>query len=192
MGRINYPVATRGMSGTRFNRRTDARAQKCYRWEACAFDKRASKRERDLYSVPSYAMPAGTFTDRQAAKGFARLCMKIGVRKLAEKHNLSAEKADAIRADFKVRMTKDNFRFCLGGLGGVYFAAWGWDKATICHEVAHFVDHWEREIVREYRTGHSPEWLGWHVFLLVEAGRFDKAKVIESLSVHRLRWASQF
>lgn len=160
--------------GTGYRLSTDGRARKCYAWE------RAASRDRF----------AGTdeTVSRDIAKGLARLMAKVALRKLAAKHNLDQSRVDTIRADFKARFTRENLNWCFGGLRGVYFSQWGWRPWIIAHEVAHWIDHWEREITQERRTGHSAEWLGWYAFLLVDVVRLDQSRLTDDLRVSGLRF----
>jgi hypothetical protein len=148
--------------GTRlFSGMRDTVRQKSYNWEfrnlrGKAFD--------------------GTFTDKDAAKGFARLCMKVGLRRLEARLILGnaseAGTAKAFiarkRAEYRAHFTKENRRTCHAGTNGAYFACWGWTKVIIAHEIAHFVDICEAEYLHNKRPGHGADWLGWFSFLLVD------------------------
>jgi hypothetical protein len=167
------PIANQ-VGGTRFRLSTDARARKCYSWEnraaALAFKGTDEK------------------VSREVGKGLARLMAKVALRRLATKHNLPEGRVTAIRADFKARFTREGLAWCVGGLHGVYFSQWGWRPWIIAHEVAHWVDHWEREIVQERRTGHSAEWLGWYAFLLVDVVKVDQSALSADLKSAGLRF----
>jgi len=171
------PIATlwngKVVRGTRYAAATDTRANKCYRWEW------ANKETFPL---------ATTLVSRDVAKGLARLMAKVALAKLTTKLELTTGQVEFIRADFHSAFTKETNKFCFGGLGGVYFAAWGWTPWLISHEVAHWIDHWERELTTEKRTGHSPEWLGWHAFLLQDVAKVDYTKLRASLAKAGLRF----
>jgi hypothetical protein len=167
------------VTGTRFRLSTDGRARKCYGWEGAAT-------RQGIQPGPFAATDC--CVSREIGKGLARLMAKVALRKLVAKHGLEQVLVDRIRADFKSRFTREDLAWCFGGLRGVYFSKWGWRPWIIAHEVAHWVDHWEREIVRQERTGHSAEWLGWYAFLLVDVVHVDQSALSASLKAAGLRF----
>lgn len=136
----------------------------------------------------------GRFAEKDAAKGFARLCMKIGLRRLETRlveggmsAELAALKIKARRDDYRAHFTTEGGSKCLGGRNGVYFAKWGWTKDIIAHEVAHFIDIAEAEITNKKRAGHGPDWLGWFTFLLVDCVGVDFATIHKGQVLRGLR-----
>lgn len=134
----------------------DSNRQRCYNWEF--------EHLRPLQSK---------FEDRQAAKGFARLCMKVALRQLLALYPEANEAL--IRASFKAALTKENQRKCNANAAGAYFAAWGWTDVIIAHEVAHWADQWAHKLRGnpgfsvDYE-GHGPRWRGWFAFILGKVG----------------------
>jgi hypothetical protein len=163
-------VALKEIHGSRYDKPTDGRRQKVYRWE------------------DHCPLNPGKPVERNVAKGLARLCAKVALRRLAGALKLPPAKVEAIRSDFKARFTKEANRYSFGGLGGVYFAKGGWTPWIIAHEVAHWIDTWELEILKTPRTAHGPHWLGWYVFLLIDVMKVDEAALRADLAANKLQF----
>jgi hypothetical protein len=156
---------------------------------------RDSNRQRSYNCEYKHLRPiAGKFDDRQAAKGFARLCAKIAIRRMIETAVIAdydKVTQDAVRASFKAALTKENLAVCDGCSAGVYFAAWGWTDCVIAHEVAHWADQWAhklggRETLSNYEP-HGPKWRGWFTYILTAASdRFTVEGVKAAWSKDRL------
>jgi hypothetical protein len=127
---------------------------------------------------------------REAAKGLARLMVKVALRRLAAKHNLTPEMVAKVRGTYKSRFTKERRNKCWAGLNGTYFADWGWNPSTIAHEVAHWAHMMELEITRSARkeTAHGPEWLGWFALLASDVNRVPLADLSATVSAAGLRF----
>ncbi|KAA3452741.1 hypothetical protein C7I87_00750 [Mesorhizobium sp. SARCC-RB16n] len=155
----------------------DGNRQRCYNSEAARLHPRAGK-----------------FDDRQAAKGFARLCAKIAIRHMiatgviADYDKVTQE---VVRASFKVAMTKESRAVCDGCSAGVYFAKWGWTDTIITHEVAHWADQWAHKLggkatLSAYEP-HGPKWRGWYTYLLAAASdRFTVEGITAGWKADRL------
>lgn len=169
-----YWVDLRGSYMVRCDNR-DAKTQRVYQWERQTFQAIETRRFEG---------------NREAAKGFARLCLKIALRKLKALHNVHDDKLEAFRKDCSIRFASVTERFCCGGTNGVFFADWGWVGWTIAHEIAHFIDAKEAEYTRDRRAGHGTDWIGWYRFLLVEACGYDRKMVDQSLDAAGLRYRS--
>ena len=129
--------------------------------------------------------------NREAAKGFARLCLKIALRKLKTLHDMPDETIETFRKGCSIRFADVYEKFCCGGTNGVFFCKWGWQGWTIAHEIAHFIDAKEAEYTNDRRAGHGTDWLGWYRFLLVEACGYSKALIVDpSLAKAGLRYRS--
>jgi hypothetical protein len=153
----------------------DAKTQRIYAWERAAFQYRCT---RDFKG------------NREAAKGFARLCLKIALKRLKAIHGVSDELLAVYRKECSIRFASVTERFCCGGTNGVFFANWGWVGWTIAHEIAHFIDAKEAEYTSDRRAGHGTDWLGWYRFLLVEACGFNREYVDRTLDEAKLRYRS--
>jgi hypothetical protein len=149
--------------GTRTNRvglRTlrDSNRQRCYDWEN------------------KHLRPHMTTFKRDAAKGYARLCVKIAIRQMRVMFpQMTEADAEAVRASFKAAFTKERIGRCDASEIGAYFAGWGWTDAIIAHEVAHWADRWAHRLsgnpgFQVDFEGHGPKWRGWFAFLLSQAG----------------------
>ncbi|PBB68130.1 hypothetical protein CK228_13555 [Mesorhizobium sp. WSM4312] len=156
---------------------------------------RDSNRQRSYNSEAKHLHPkAGRFADRQAAKGFARLCAKIAIRHMvatgviADYDKVTQE---AVRASFKAALTKEDRAVCDGCSGGVYFARWGWADTTIAHEVAHWADQWAHKLggratLSSYEP-HGAKWRGWYTFILAAASdRFTVEGIKRGWAADRL------
>jgi len=132
----------------RSKRVRDANRRRCYQWEHETL--RPYQRKYDT---------------RQAAKGFARLCSKVAVKRLVDRHE--GANPELIRETFKAAFTMENLRRCDAAEGGCYFASWGWSDVIIAHEVAHWADRWDHHLSRQATfEGHGPKWRGWFAFIL--------------------------
>lgn len=134
----------------------DAGRQACYDWE----NRMLRPREATL--------------DRRGCKGLARLACKRAIAQL-EAMGLITDEATRkmVRSSFTAAFTTENAGHCWGGSAGVYFARWGWTRATILHEVAHWADSWNDMLLarggeRVQHWGHGPQWRGWFLWLLTE------------------------
>ncbi len=158
----------------------DSHRQRCYDWENASL--------RPIQTA---------FADRQAAKGYARLCMKVALRLLLSLHPDKANEA-LMRASFKAAFTKERLSKCNANASGAYFAAWGWTDAIIAHEVAHWADQWDHKLsggsgFSVAYEGHGPKWRGWFVYILSNAGMRSTGQgeavsklMLETLSAARL------
>jgi hypothetical protein len=156
-----------------------------YRW-----NKRDSVRQRSLdwENCNLRGMgPDGSFAYRDGAKGFARLCVKIALRRLKARHNMTEEAVTEVRSSFMARFVVTDERKSWGGLSGIYMASWAWTKVIIAHEVAHWIDGHDMNLSDAYRAGHGAEWMGWFHVLLTEAVGFTDAYLTETLAKNGLR-----
>lgn len=160
---------------------SDPRANKCYEWEV-------------RYSQITHASKnSANDLPRGVAKGVARLCAKVALRRLTAKYGLSPESQEKIRSSFKARFCDSQplpGALAAGCRAGVIFARGGWSPGIIAHEVAHWADDWEMVITNEFRkrTAHGPKWLGWYVFLLIDVIKVDETALRDSLRQVRLRF----
>lgn len=138
---------------------------------------RDSSRQRSYNCEYKHLRPlAGRFNDRQAAKGFARLCAKIAIKRMIETGVIAdydMVTQEAVRASFKAALTKEDRANCDGCSAGVYFAKWGWTDCVIAHEVAHWADQWAhklggRKTLDNYEP-HGAKWRGWFTYILCKA-----------------------
>lgn len=145
-------------------RARDSNRQRCYDWE--------NETLRPHQSA---------YESRQAAKGFARLCSKIAIKKLEERGLVNEEQRSILVNSFKAAFTNERLGKCNANLVGAYFANWGWTDVIIAHEVAHWADQWARVLDPKRRTtaheGHGPHWRGWFIHILSDA----KPKLSEAL-----------
>lgn len=137
----------------------DSNRQRCYNWEF-----------KEL-------RPIQKKFDYDAARGYARLCCKIAIRRMRETGLIASDLvADEVRDSFKAAFTKENIRRCDGSAAGVYFAEWGWTDVIIAHEVAHWADQWAHRLSGNTPFGrvsyepHGPKWRGWFIHILSHAG----------------------
>jgi hypothetical protein len=136
----------------------DSNRQRCYDWEN------------------KFLRPHMTVFDRNTAKGYARLCVKIAIRQMRVMFpQMTEADADTVRASFKAAFTKETIGHCNANAAGAYFAKWGWTDVIIAHEVAHWADQWAHKLRGNPGfsvpfEGHGPRWRGWFVFLLSRAG----------------------
>ncbi len=170
MANNRYFKDLRGSSMVRTDN-SDAKTKACYRWERATFQ---GKEKRNFIG------------NREAAKGFARLCFKVALKRLAAKHNLTAETVDKIRSRWSLRMAREHHRFSCAGTNGAFLCGWGWVDWVIAHEVAHFIDAKEAEFLHDRRAGHGMHWLGWYAFLLADVCGYEN--VGASLAAARLRF----
>lgn len=138
----------------------DSNRQRCYNWEF------------------KHLRPTqGVFADRAAAKGYARLCVKIAIRHMKSLGLIKSDIVEeAIRASFKAAFTTESLAKCNANASGAYFAKWGWTDVIIAHEVAHWADQWAHKLRGNPGFGveyepHGPRWRGWFVHILAHAVR---------------------
>lgn len=181
----------RDIRGGRYGHARDSKRQRCYDWENSHLRGKSATGAQANWRVSTDG-DGEPFKDRNAAKGFARLCVKVGLKRLethlAERLGEGRAKAitKAARETFRAHFTKDKRNACCGGINGVYFAEWGWTKTIIAHEVAHFIDHQESAALKHVRAGHGEHWLGWFVFLLEDVCKFNRDYLLTTLSTARL------
>lgn len=88
----------------------DSNRQRCYDWE-----------NKHLRPV------SRKFDDRQAAKGFARLLVKVAIRHMrAVFPAMTDHDAETVRASFKVAFTKETIGHCNANATGASFAPVAW------------------------------------------------------------------
>lgn len=145
--------------GAHITHARDANRKRCYAWEN------------------KHLRPLQTRLEKQAAKGYARLCVKIAIRKMREMGIITTDHAaENVRASFKSAFTQENIRRCDASEVGSYFAKWGWTDVIIAHEIAHWADRWAHKLAapldQRYvaHEGHGPRWRGWFVYILAHAG----------------------
>lgn len=159
-----------------FRRKRDSNRQRCYQWE---FD----------HLRPT----AGTYKNRQAAKGYARLCAKVAIKELLRLNIIqNSDTLEYVRKSFKAAITKEEHPLCLGCRCGVYIAKWGWSDVVIAHEVAHWADQWAHGLSAPAGTftsyeAHGPKWRGWFAFILSNTSKnFELDTITLSLKMRRL------
>lgn len=145
--------------GGRLSTRRDSLRQRCYNWEN------------------KHLRPVSKTFDRQAAKGYARLCVKIAIRHMRELGLITSDEvADMVRGSFQMAFTKERIGHCNANNTGAYFAAWGWTDVIIAHEIAHWADQWAHKLTTANPFAlvpyepHGPKWRGWFAYLLANAG----------------------
>ncbi|AMD58902.1 hypothetical protein AWN88_11275 [Agrobacterium tumefaciens] len=152
----------------------DSNRQRCYKWEW--------KDLRPIQKKLGY----------DEARGYARLCAKIAIRRMRETGLMkSDEVADEVRASFKAAFTKERLKRCDGSAHGVYFAEWGWTDVIIAHEVAHWADQWAHRLSGNLAFGrvdyeaHGPLWRGWFVHILAHAGLRSMVGLLDPINATR-------
>ncbi|AIK68471.1 hypothetical protein Lo5R7ANS_01 [Mesorhizobium phage vB_MloP_Lo5R7ANS] len=155
---------------------------------------RDSNRQRSYDCENKHLRPlSGKFDNRQAAKGFARLCANIAIRRMVETGLIKSDTMrDAVRSSFTAAFTKEAIGHCNANATGAYFASWGWTDAIIAHEVAHWADQWAHKLgcpptVRASYEPHGAKWRGWFTYILCKASdRFTVEGVKRAWATDRL------
>lgn len=157
---------------------------------------RDSNRQRSYNCEFKHLRPiSGVFKDRGAAKGYARLCAKIAIRRMVETGLIKDDATrDRVRASFTAAFTKETIGRCDANNSGAYFAKWGWTDCIIAHEVAHWADHWAhllskpQPFIKAYWEGHGPRWRGWFTYILAAASdRYTLDGIKQAWATERLQ-----
>lgn len=159
----------------------DTFRSKCYKWE------------REWFSI----FDCHKIDNRDTCRGFAKLCLKVGLKMLAARHGWSDQKVMRYRKAFKANFMSDKHRGpCRGGLyHGITMKRWGWTRCIIAHEVAHYLQYCETDGNGKSChsiAGHGPEWVGIYVYLLNELVGFPHWYLVQSVVMARVPYKSYF